>query len=69
MKEGFFEIIFECNGRDDCCGCNTWDACMKFQACFDETIPCKLWRNVTNFESLFEYENRWREYNEQTVKQ
>lgn len=30
MKEGFFEIIFECNGRDVCYGCNAWDACAKF---------------------------------------
>lgn len=69
MKEGFFEIIFECNGRDGCYGCNAWDACAKFQACFDATIPCKLWGDVTNFESLIEYVNRWGLYNGQTVKQ
>ena len=28
MKSGFFEIIFECNGRDGCHGCDAWDACM-----------------------------------------
>lgn len=68
MKSGFFEIIFECNGRDDCHGCYAWDACAKFQVCFDATTPCQLWRHVTNFESLIEYVNRWWEYNEQTVK-
>lgn len=68
MKEGFFEIIFECNGRTGCYGCNARDSCAKFQVCFDATIPCKLWRKVTNFESLIEYVNRWMEYNEQTVK-
>lgn len=69
MKSGFFEIIFECNGRDGCHGCDARDVCMKFQACFDTAIPCQLWRDVTNFESLIEYVNRWWEYNEQTVKQ
>lgn len=68
MKSGFFEIIFECNGRDGCYGCDAWDDCAKFQACFDAISPCQLWRNVTNFESLIEYVNKWWEYNEQIVK-
>jgi hypothetical protein len=68
---GFFDIIFECNSRYTCTECKYRDTCYnEFQRCFNNAIPCELWRSVTCFDNLIKYVNEWREYqNEQTVKQ
>lgn len=71
MNVGFFDIVFECNSRNNCTECKYKEICYdKFQRCFDNDLPCGLWMSVICFDNLIKYINEWREYqNEQTVKQ
>lgn len=66
---GFFDIVFACNSQITCVECKYKESCELFQRCFDDAIPCELWRSVTCFDNLIKYVNDWREYqNEQTNK-
>lgn len=71
MSVGFFEIIFECNSREYCNGCAYKSTCYgEFKICFDNTIPCELWRNVTSFDDILIGFDKWGEYqNGQTIEQ
>lgn len=72
---GFFDIVFECNGRtkclrerdkDECCYRKT---CKVFQKCFLGLLPYEVWKSVSSFDELIKIVNDWREYqNEQNTK-
>lgn len=70
MSVGFFEIIFECNSCEDCGECPYISICYdEFKICFDNTIPCELWRKVTSFDDILICFEKWREYqNGQTIE-
>lgn len=68
MSVGFFEIVFACNSRTTCEECRYEEICDKFQRCF-ETSPDVRWSKVSSFDDILRCVEKWRLYNEQTVKQ
>lgn len=66
MYISFFEICSECNEfSHDCEFCKYNAECEKFIECFGD-IPRYIWSTVTSFDDLFNYVNKWREYNNGT---
>lgn len=67
MYVSFFEICFECNEiSPDCEFCKYNSECGNFYECFGY-VPKFLWSQVTSFDDLINYVNKWREYNNGTT--
>lgn len=67
----FFDLCFGCNARttlEECEECRYEDTCDKFQLCF-ETSPDNVWSRLESFDDILRCVEKWRLYNEQTIKQ
>ena len=56
MSVGFFEIVFACNAR------TTLEECFGY-------LPSEMWGAMSSFDDILRCVEKWRLYNEQTVKQ
>jgi hypothetical protein len=66
--KNYCDICFKCNDTETCYTCDQFDVCMKFKDCFGH-IPSKMWGEMTSFDDIMRCVEKWRVYNEQTVKQ
>ena len=75
MSVGFFEIVFACNARATLEECEESryeeicsECCSEFKKCFDHK-PNIMWGAMASFDDILRCVEKWRLYNEQTVKQ
>lgn len=67
--KNYCDICFTCNNNNDFChSCDQSYDCLKFRKCFGHK-PYTMWGAMASFDDILRCVEKWRLYNEQTVKQ
>lgn len=66
--KNYCEICFTCNDTEFCHSCSQPEICSEFKKCFEHK-PYIKWGTMTSFDDIMRGVEKWRLYNEQTVKQ
>lgn len=66
--KNYCDICFTCNNTEYCSSCSQLECCSEFKKCFCYK-PYIIWGSMTSFDDILGCIEKWRLYNEQTVKQ
>ena len=66
--KNYCDMCFTCNNTKKCITCEQQKDCIEFDNCFLH-IPSVMWGKMTSFDEIMRCVEKWRLYNEQTVKQ
>lgn len=66
--KNYRDICFICNDTEYCHSCSQTEICFEFKKCFGYK-PYIMWGAMTGFDNIMRCDEKWREYNEQIVKQ
>lgn len=66
--KNYCDICFTCNDTEFCHLCSQSEICYEFTKCF-ENKPYTMWSSMSSFDDILRCVEKWRVYNEQTVKQ
>ena len=65
--KNYCDICFTCNNTEYCQLCSQSKCCSEFKKCFDHK-PYIMWQLMTSFDDIVKCIEKWRLYNEQTIK-
>lgn len=66
--KNYCDICFICNDTEFCNSCSQPEICSEFKKCFGHK-PYIMWGAMSSFDGIMRCVEKWRVYNEQTVKQ
>lgn len=65
--KNYCDNCFKCNDTETCYTCEQDNECVKIKECFGH-IPSKMCGAMESFDDILRCVEKWRVYNEQTVK-
>lgn len=66
--KNYCDMCFKCNVTKVCITCEQLEDCNKFEEFFGY-LPSDMWGTMSSFDDILRCTEKWRVYNEQTVKQ